>query len=414
MPRQEWSFLMKPEDHLQVKWLLSYLQAKLTVWGQIIFGMVFVGLAISAVGTQIAAYFLPSLVSALFITAWLLSLFFKSALKATRVIPSNLTAGGVCVIRVMVTNTGRRPLRNIAVFDHRLPYGVYAFEQYSEFQNEIDWLEPGQQAVLKLVWRIPRRGTFELEPLLAGSSFPTGLVRALVRAAGRDRLVVFPRMVKWPELTFPLQAKFQPGGFGSSLRCGQSNEFLSTREYRQGDRIRDVHWSSSARAGKLIVKEYVDEYFIRPAIFLDTELKRFEKHKCFEARISLCAGIADSFNDKNYLVDLFLNDQRGLHVQVGRGRDHFQHLMEILSAVDGQDTVEFSRPLARIREHSRELSGLVVLLKDWDERRAGFVKALRELDLWTKVIIVRDKPLSVPPDDESVSVCASKSLEPRI
>lgn len=413
MPRQEWSFFMKPEDHRQVKWLLSFLQAKFTVWGRIIFGMILVGMAISSVGTQIAAYFLPSLIFALFLVSALLSLFSRPKLEAVRALAGNPVAGGVYVYRVIVTNTGKKPLRNVEVFDHKLPYGLYAFEGHPEYKNDLDWLEPGQQAVLKMAWRIPRRGTYELEPLIAGSSFPTGLVRAVKRVAGRGRFIVHPRVIELGELTFPMRPKFQAGGAGSSFRSGQSNEFLSTREYREGDRLRDVHWSSSARAGKLIVKEYVDEYFIRAGVFLDTELKRFEKHKCFEYRISICAGIAESFNNNNYQVDLFLNDGRNSHFQCGRGRDHLSHLLDMLSAVEGEERVGFERSFAGIKEYSRELSGIVLLLKDWDERRAGFVKAVRDLDLLVKVIIVRDGPLSLAVTDEDVVIYTGRQLDKR-
>lgn len=414
MPRQEWSFLMKAEDHRQVKWLLSYLKAKFTVWGQIIFGMILVGLAISSVGTQIAAYFLPSLIFALFLISWFLSFFFRPQLQALRILPPSPTAGGICFFRVILTNRGKTPLRNIEVFNHRLPYGLYAFEDHPDYKNEVDWLEPGQKVVLKMAWRIPRRGTFELAPLIAGSSFPTGLIRSIRRVSDRDRLTVFPRLLRIEELDLPFRPQFQPGGTGFSLRSGQSNEFLSTREYREGDRLRDVHWSSSARVGKLIVKEYVDEYFVRAGIFLDTELKRFEKHKCFEHRISLCAGTADKFNEKDYLIDVFLNDRRGLHLRAGRGRDHFSHLLEMLSAIDGDDHVSFDLSLAQIKEHAQELSGIVLFLKDWDPPRAAFAKAVQETGLVVKTVIVRDQPLSRPVDDPNVIVYSSQKLDPKI
>ena len=76
MPRVEWSFLLPAEDHKQVKWFLTYCKTRLTPWGIIIFVITLVGIAISSVGTQISAYFLPSFILALLITAYILSLFF--------------------------------------------------------------------------------------------------------------------------------------------------------------------------------------------------------------------------------------------------------------------------------------------------------------------------------------------------
>ncbi|MCC6759049.1 MAG: DUF58 domain-containing protein [Candidatus Omnitrophica bacterium] len=410
MPRPEWSFFMLPEDHKEVKWSMSFLRAKFTSWGQIIFGLILVGTAISSVGTQIAAYYFVSLVSALFFTSLFLSSFFKPKLSAVRSLPPTPTAGGISFYRVTVTNTGDWPLRNLEVFDHRLPYGLYYVLNHPEQRTYIDWLDPDQKTVFTIAMRTPRRGSFIIEPLMAGTGFPTGLIRSTARVTGRDQFIVFPKLLKVKDLALDLQHRFQPGGTTSSSKFGSSNEFLSTREYREGDRPRDIHWNSSARAGKLIVKEYIDEYFVRVGIFLDTELQRFEKHLCFEARISLCGGIAEDLYNKNYLVDLFLSDSHSPHVEIGGGRDQFSHLLEMLSAVEGEPQVNFARPLAMMKEQADGMSGLVLLLKDWDEARAAFVKTIKELNVPTRIFIIRDKPLTLPVSDLAVTVYSAKEL----
>jgi uncharacterized repeat protein (TIGR01451 family) len=411
-PRPEWSFFMLPEDHREVKWTMSFARAKFTVWGQMIFGVIIVGMAISSVGTQVAGYFFVSLIWALFLTSVFLSLFFKPSVTAVRSLPPTPTAGGVCLYRVVVTNTGKHPLRNLEVFDHKLPYGLYYVLEHPEQKTFIAWLEPGKQAVFTIALRAPRRGAFVLEPLIAGTSFPTGLIRSIRRVAGREAFTFFPKLLKINNPLPILEHQFQPGGNTSSSKFGSSNEFLSTREYREGDRPRDIHWNSSARAGKLIVKEYIDEYYIRVGLFIDTELKRFEKHACFEARISLCAGIAEDFYKKNYLVDLFLNDthlsRKGINV--GAGRETFTHFLEMLSAIEGESEVDFSHPLAMLKEQAGGMSGLILFLKDWDVRRAAFAKSVQELNVPLKIIIVSDKPLTVPVHDPMVAVYSSKDL----
>jgi len=86
MPRVEWSFLLPAEDHKQVKWLLTYCQTRLTAWGVMIFLVTFAGAAVSSVGTQIAAYFLPSFILALIIVSYFLSLFFRPKVEAARIL----------------------------------------------------------------------------------------------------------------------------------------------------------------------------------------------------------------------------------------------------------------------------------------------------------------------------------------
>ncbi len=414
MPRPEWSFLMLPEDHKEVKWTQSFLQAKFTVWGQIIFGMVLVGMAISSVGTQVSGFFFVSLVSALFLTSLFLSLFFKPTVSAIRSLPLTPTAGDIGLYRVTVTNTGKTVIRNLEIFEHKLPYGLYALPEHPQQKTVVQWLEPKEQAVLTLALRIARRGSYVLEPLIAGTHFPTGLIRSIKTVTGRDPLIVFPKLLKLNDPALFLPHKFQAGGTKASSKFGQSNEFLSTREYREGDRPRDIHWNSSARAGKLIVKEYTNEYYVRVGLFLDTELKRFEKHVSFEARISLCGGIAEDFYKENYLVDLYLSGLHAPVVHTGGGRDQFSHLLEMLSAVEGEEHVDFSQSVAAMKEQSPGMSGFVLFLKDWDEVRAAFVKTIKELNVPTRVIIIRDRSLSLAVNDPTVSVYTPKELNYKI
>jgi len=168
--------------------------------------------------------------------------------------------------------------------------------------------------------------------------------------------------------------------------------------------------SSSARAGKLVVKEYIEEYFIRVGLFLDTELKRFEKHKCFESRISLCAGIADMLCASDYIVDLFISDEHDQHFQTGRGLELFDHLLELLSAIEGDPTVNFKASAARLKRHAQELSVLILFLKDWDNERSAFVQQLKDLGIKTRTIIIRDHPTTISIKDQDVSVYKTSEL----
>lgn len=410
MPRQEWSFFMPAEDHKQIKWLFAYFQYRFTPWGQVIHLVIMLGIAMSSVGTQISAYFLPSFILALILTAYFLSLFYRPKIEAYRVLPPFPSAGGVCLYNIIIKNIGKRRIRNLAIFERCLPYGLYQHKDHHLFNNTIDWLEPNQQTTVTLVFRTPRRGTFELPDLIAGSSFPSGILYSTRRVGKREKFIVYPQFIRQSDFHIPLHRMYQPGGISLSSKVGDSNEFASTREYRQGDRLRDVHWGSTARTGKLIVKEHIEEYFVRVGLFVDTELKRFEKHKCFENRISLCAGIADYLNTNDVIVDLFLSDAHSHHLQIGRGVEPFNNLLELLSIIEGDRTVDFLQAASRLKEHVSQISILVLFLKDWDDRRAHFYQQLSDLGFNMRGIIVRDKPTTLAISEENISVIQSHDM----
>jgi len=411
MPRVEWSFLLPAEDHKQVKRMLAYSQSRLTPWGNIIFLISIVGCAVSSIGTHISAYFLPSFILSLLITSHLLSLFFRPKISAYRTFPPSPSVGGHYIYHIVVKNIGKHPIRNLVIFEQHLPYGLYSDPQHPQFKNSIDWLDPGKFAKVTMVFRIPRRGSFELLPFVAGSHFPSGVMRSRRRIGGKEKFIVHPRLIKKSDILIDFHRQFQPGGILMSSHAGDSNEFSSTREYRQGDRLKDIHWTSSAKAGKLIVKEYVEEYFVRIGLFLDTELGFFEKHKWFESRISLCAGTADRLASYNYIIDLFLSDEHHQHLQIGRGIGDTNNLLDFLSVIEGDKKVHFPAAITQFEEYGPQLSSLILFLKDWDLNRSAFVQQLNELRINLKVIIVRDKPTTLKITDSSFSVYNLKQLK---
>ncbi len=402
MPRVEWSFFLPAEDHHQFKRLLAFIQSRFTPWGQAIFSVGLFGLGISSVGIQSFAYFLPSFVLALFVTSWLLSLFARPRVEARRIL-SPTTAGGHFVYKVLVKNTGKRILRNLSLFEQCLPYGLYPDLDHPEFKNSVDWLEPGEQATCTLVFRTPRRGIFELSPLLACSDFPSGLFRSVRKTGAAAKFIVYPRIIVPEDIPVEKHRTYQRGGISESHKVGDSNEFASTRDYRHGDRLRDIHWTSTARTGDLIVKEYIEEYFVRIGFYIDTELKRFEKHLSFEARLSLCAGMCRELNERDYILDIFLSERKQ-HIQSGRGLNNLDRIFEFLSSIEGDRKVDFAQSLAHLKEYGRELSELIVFLKDWDRERAEFIRRLKETGLKVKTIIVRDKETTLAVDDMSVAL----------
>ena len=139
-------------------------------------------------------------------------------------------------------------------------------------------------------------------------------------------------------------------------------------------------------------------------LFLDTELGRFEKRKCFESRISLCAGIADLLNKSDNIVDLFLSAEHHQHVQIGRGVRPFHHLLEILSVMEGDSNVNFQESVARIQEHAPQLSILICFLKDWDLQRSRFIGQLNDLGVKVRTIIVRDTPTTLEIKEDNVTL----------
>jgi uncharacterized protein (DUF58 family) len=113
---------------------------------------------------------------------------------------------------------------------------------------------PPRGCVVYRAWFEGRVGRHIIGPLRAVVRDPLGLFRSdEIEIGGLAELRVFPRYVATSYRKS--RALSRAIGIMRSRVAGGGAEFLSVREYREGDEPRRVVWRHTARWGKLIVKE---------------------------------------------------------------------------------------------------------------------------------------------------------------
>lgn len=100
-----------------------------------------------------------------------------------------------------------------------------------------------------------RRGIVPLGPLGLEMTDPFGLARARVRGGGRASLTVYPRVDRIEPLP-PAAGSDLHGETDQAHRLSPAgDEFYALRPYVVGDDLRRVHWSSTAHADTLMVRQ---------------------------------------------------------------------------------------------------------------------------------------------------------------
>lgn len=118
-------------------------------------------------------------------------------------------------------------------------------------------LGPGDATSLEILLHPARRGTHAVTLKELYSSFPFGFLRkAILETLSSEVLVWAPRIDYTVDLQ-KLTSAGRPGNWRS--RQGSGSEFLHLREYRPGDPQRMVDWKTTARTGRLFVRETVAE-----------------------------------------------------------------------------------------------------------------------------------------------------------
>jgi uncharacterized protein (DUF58 family) len=117
---------------------------------------------------------------------------------------------------------------------------------------------------------LAQRGGFPLGPTILKSGDPFGLFQVRKRFDARESLIVLPMM--FDISTFPSPPGLLPGGPVIQRKSlDVTPHAAGVREYTTGDTLKRIHWPTTARRGKLMVKEFEQDPQAEVWLFLDAE-----------------------------------------------------------------------------------------------------------------------------------------------
>lgn len=155
-----------------------------------------------------------------------------------------------------------------------------------------------------------RRGIASIGPLLIEDRDPFALAVRVTSTVAETAQLVIPPLV-------PLQAGPVPDpstetGPRTSLSRDRADDDVITREYRDGDALRRVHWRVTARHGELMVRQDEPQAGPRSRLLVDTSLAGYPDAEArrspvsagFEWGIAMAASVAAHLSERGYAVDL--------------------------------------------------------------------------------------------------------------
>jgi uncharacterized protein (DUF58 family) len=253
--------------------------------------------------------------------------------------------------------------------------------------------EAGRPARLSLGFEPRRRGRYELPSLGVAATDAFGLFRTRARWIHGQTVLVYPRYFTFGELPLPVGRRYQPGGIPLASEVGDSLEFIGTREYREGDPLRKIHWRSWARRGEPVVKEYQEEYFSRLALVLDTFLPRRPRpreRERFEAAISVVASLTDHFSRSEEVVDILAAGPDLYEVSTGRSLGYLDNVLDVLACLEPSSAPPFEAIGPVLVERLERLTTVVAVMLEWDAARESFLRQLRAMGVATRIVLVHE------------------------
>ncbi len=178
---------------------------------------------------------------------------------------------------------------------------------------------------------VPRRGRYAFTGFRLSTKFPFALFRKSRIVEAAADVVVLP-------LVFPITVPPPPpaGMMGEEAqgRRGRHGDFHGLREFRGGDDPRDVHWRSSARLGRPMIREHEEEAARRVTLFVDNALPGGAECKDqalldgLERAVSMAASLAAHYLERGFAIRLVARGEILVVARRGAPRRAFGRLVE--------------------------------------------------------------------------------------
>ncbi|MFN8053330.1 MAG: DUF58 domain-containing protein [Acidimicrobiales bacterium] len=250
-----------------------------------------------------------------------------SDLDVTRTVrPRRVTVGERCSVDVTVHN-GRSVLRLPLQVEDFLDGSVAASLVLSQRRRD-----PACQAQYGLP--AGRRGIARFGPLRVTTLDPFGLARITQVVPGTVDVIVLPALV--PLQLVHASGSEDPAGGARHRRqlTTVSEEFESLREYAPGDDVRRVHWASTARLGRPMVRNHQHPSQRRTTVVLDDRVDGYPPSlddEAFERAVGAAASAMAACRAQGDLVRLITSS--GIDTGAFDDQQRFDSVLDQLAAL---------------------------------------------------------------------------------
>src|SRR5919199_1775053 len=241
------------------------------------------------------------------------------------------------------------------------------------------------------VWELrstcTRRGRFSLGPVWVTSGDPFGIFRVSRKLTDGATVVVYPRAVPLPR--FGRVPGELPGGSLQGVRVQFSTPNVSSvRDYRPGDAFNRIHWPTTARTARLMVREFELDPTADIWIVLDLNS---EVHpgsgleSTEEYAVTAAASLARHLLDQGRAVGLV---SQTATLPADRGPRQAERILEVLALVRASSPLSLAALLSAETSRFARSSTLIIVTPSTAEGWARFCQALGARGVHTTAVLV--------------------------
>jgi len=236
-------------------------------------------------------------------------------------------------------------------------------------------LPPDEEVQKGYSLTLTERGLYRFKNLSLNTRFPFGLFIKTLTYPLLDELMVYPKI----ESVFPSLDSFSSRKDEMEVnKKGHGTTLYQLRNFQQGDDARAIHWKTSARHGRLLIRENETEEEKRVILVFDNRQGKESlqnTHLLFEKAVSQTASLAYYFIQKGYALELITANS---YFSFSKGPQHLHKILHYLALVTPQRENSLEENLFKSRGNSSDFRFLILGIGDsfWSGREHPFTQIL--------------------------------------
>lgn len=252
--------------------------------------------------------------------------------------------------------------------------------------------------------RCQRRGRFRLGPLSLTSGDPFGLFQITRQIPQTTNVVIYPATVDLPDFVLPLGVLSGGDALRRRTHYVTANA-AGVRDYAPGDSFNRIHWPSTARRDRLIVKEFeldpqADVWLFLdgdravqaalptpPPVYHDSDKWWVIQDKVTlppsteEYGVSVAASLAQFFVRRDRAVGMVAYGQSREVIQPDRSERQLTKLLEMLAVFRPSGQIHFHDALTIEAEQLPRGATVILITSSWDMRWVVGAQSLKRRGL---------------------------------
>lgn len=268
---------------------------------------------------------------------------------------------------------------------------------------------------------LSRRGAFRLGPTILRSGDPFGIFSYTREFEEENTLLVLPMVVDIERFAAP--AGFLPGGRALHQRSTEVTPHAAgVREYAPGDPLSRIHWKSTARRDKLMVKEFQQDPLADVWVFVDAheavhynaesdlpehsgndpfwiwthQKKATLPHDTFEYSVTIAASIANYFIRQGRSVGLAAAAKGLAVLPAERGERQLSKILETLAFLHADGRMPLVGLVEAQAAHLARGSTVVLVTSSVQESVVVAVDELMRRDIRPILVLVDPSSFGAP------------------